>query len=317
MSARSATTTCEALEDPDPLLQIPKFQIGKIGVEADGGHLRGSAGTKRIEVNAAGRVMRELDRRKASRHRHPLTIDADVQNFVQARLGEESAAAVVMDVTNGDSSAIASSPSFDPNLFVRGISHPTTAADRRTTTARWPTRRCRAPIRPARPSRWSPRWRRWRPGSSRPTPGLAAPASSSSAGGGSTAGSAAGTGTVEPGPQPRRKLRRLLLRHRAAVGIDKIAEMGRKLGLGHAHDLPMSAVTRGMMPDKAWKQERHEDWRIGDTINASIGQGYVLTSPLQLAVMTARLATGRAVVPRLVHGRSTGRCRCPRRRRWR
>jgi penicillin-binding protein 2 len=60
-------------------------------------------------------------------------------------------------------------------------------------------------------------------------------------------------------------------------------------------------VTEGIMPDKAWKLERHkQDWRIGDTINASIGQGYVLTSPLQLAVMTARLATGRAVVPRLV-----------------
>jgi penicillin-binding protein 2 len=77
--------------------------------------------------------------------------------------------------------------------------------------------------------------------------------------------------------------------------------MGRRLGLGLRHDLPMSAITDGIMPDKAWKLERHgADWRIGDTINASIGQGYVLTSPLQLAVMTARLATGRAVVPRLI-----------------
>jgi penicillin-binding protein 2 len=90
------------------------------------------------------------------------------------------------------------------------------------------------------------------------------------------------------------------------VGIDKIAEMGRKLGLGQRHDLPMSAITEGVMPDKAWKQERHKaEWRIGDTINASIGQGYVLTSPLQLAVMTARLASGTAVVPRLVRAIGT------------
>jgi penicillin-binding protein 2 len=55
------------------------------------------------------------------------------------------------------------------------------------------------------------------------------------------------------------------------------------------------------MPDKEWKREtRSEDWRVGDTVNASIGQGYVATSPLQLAVMTARIATGRAVSPRLV-----------------
>jgi penicillin-binding protein 2 len=85
------------------------------------------------------------------------------------------------------------------------------------------------------------------------------------------------------------------------VGIDRIAEMGRRLGLGQAFDIPMSAVTEGIMPDKAWKLERHkQDWRIGDTINASIGQGYVLASPLQLAVMAARIASGRAVVPRLV-----------------
>jgi penicillin-binding protein 2 len=85
------------------------------------------------------------------------------------------------------------------------------------------------------------------------------------------------------------------------VGIDKIAAMGRKLGLGERHDLPMSAIRTGIIPDKAWKRdERGEDWRVGDTVNASIGQGYVSTSPLQLAVMTARIATGRAVKPRLV-----------------
>ncbi|HEY6917897.1 MAG TPA: penicillin-binding transpeptidase domain-containing protein, partial [Tabrizicola sp.] len=85
------------------------------------------------------------------------------------------------------------------------------------------------------------------------------------------------------------------------VGIDKIAEMGRKLGLGQRFDIPMSAITDGIMPDKQWKLERHkQEWRIGDTINASIGQGYVLTSPLQLAVMTARIASGRAIAPRLV-----------------
>jgi penicillin-binding protein 2 len=77
--------------------------------------------------------------------------------------------------------------------------------------------------------------------------------------------------------------------------------MGRKLGLGMRHDLPMSAIAEGVMPDKAWKKARHKaEWRIGDTINAAIGQGYVLTSPLQLAVMTARIASGTAVSPRLV-----------------
>ena len=85
------------------------------------------------------------------------------------------------------------------------------------------------------------------------------------------------------------------------VGIEKIAEMARRLGLGEVHDLPMSAVTKGLVPDKNWKfVNRGADWVVGDTVNAVIGQGFVLTSPLQLAVMTARLATGRSVAPRLI-----------------
>ena len=96
----------------DPLLRIPKFHIGKIGVEKwmeDA--LRGHAGTKRIEVNHVGRVMRELDRVEGEPGGDVLlTIDVDVQNFVQARLGEESAACVVMDVRNGDLIAAVSSP---------------------------------------------------------------------------------------------------------------------------------------------------------------------------------------------------------------
>jgi len=85
------------------------------------------------------------------------------------------------------------------------------------------------------------------------------------------------------------------------VGIEKIAAMARRFGLGVRHDVPMSAVASGLAPDKAWKRRVHDaDWVIGDTVNASIGQGFLLASPLQLAVMTARLATGTDVSPRLV-----------------
>ncbi|HKK96676.1 MAG TPA: penicillin-binding transpeptidase domain-containing protein, partial [Marivita sp.] len=87
------------------------------------------------------------------------------------------------------------------------------------------------------------------------------------------------------------------------VGIDKIAETARRFGLGEAYSIGMSAVTEGLVPNKDWKRaERDAEWRIGDTVNASIGQGYVLTSPLHLAVMTARIATGNSVTPRLVRG---------------
>ena len=85
------------------------------------------------------------------------------------------------------------------------------------------------------------------------------------------------------------------------VGIDKISAMARRFGLGEYHDLPLSAISRGVAPTRAWKQKSFDKaWLIGDTVNASIGQGYVLASPLQLAIMAARLGTGRAVQPRLL-----------------
>jgi len=110
--------------DDDPLLQIPRFQIGKSGIEKSlEGNLRGSAGTSRIEINSLGRVMRELTRVDGVEGADiQLTVDMDLQNYTNRRLFGESAAVSVIDTTNGDVMALASSPSFDPNSFVLGIS---------------------------------------------------------------------------------------------------------------------------------------------------------------------------------------------------
>jgi penicillin-binding protein 2 len=85
------------------------------------------------------------------------------------------------------------------------------------------------------------------------------------------------------------------------VGIENISAMARRLGCGVRHDLPLSGIAEGLAPTMQWKRQyRGAEWVVGDTLNASIGQGFVLASPLQLAVMTARLATGRDVSPSLV-----------------
>lgn len=297
------------IEDQDPLLQIPRFQIGKTMVENRlERDLRGSAGTKRVEVNAAGRVMRELDRVEGLPGSDvQLTVDARLQNYIQARLDGESAAAVVIDVTNGDIKGIGSAPSYDPNVFVQGIS-----------VALWDelnerdvdSKLHRRPLAAKTVQGTYP------PGSTfKMVTALAALED-----GAITAedtvrcvGHAdvfdvrfhcwrrAGHGNMNLNESLKQSCDVYYYDIAQRVGIDKIAAMGRKLGLGERHDLPMSAIRSGIMPDKEWKREtRGEDWRIGDTVNASIGQGYVATSPLQLAVMTSRIATGRAVKPRLV-----------------
>ena len=293
----------EGLENPDPLLTIPKFQIGKIGAERwleD--HLRGRAGTRRIEVNSVGRVMRELERLEGDPGADiRLTIDADVQNFVQARLGGESAAAVIMDVQNGDLIAIASSPSFDPNLFVRGISHIDYNGLMENDHRPLANKTVQGVYPPGSTFKMMTALAAIKEGLITVDTTVRCPGYVEIGGRRFHCWKRAGHGPVN--------LERSLMEScdvfyydiAQRVGIDKIAEMGRQFGLGQRHDLPMSAIADGVMPNKAWKQERYkQDWRIGDTINASIGQGYVLTSPLQLAVMTARLATGRAVNPRLV-----------------
>ena len=85
------------------------------------------------------------------------------------------------------------------------------------------------------------------------------------------------------------------------VGIEKITSMANRLGLGVKHELPLSGVATGLSPTKNWKLETQgRSWVLGDTLNVGIGQGYVLTSPMQLAVMASRIASGKLIQPRLI-----------------
>ena len=85
------------------------------------------------------------------------------------------------------------------------------------------------------------------------------------------------------------------------TGMDRIAAMAQTLGLGQTYDTGIAQQKSGLIPSPNWKRFRSRTgWLIGETILSGIGQGYVLTTPLQLAVMTARIATGKAVTPTLV-----------------
>ena len=287
----------------DPLLEIPKFEIGKTGIESRlDTQLRGKAGNKRIEVNSVGRVMREIDRvGHLNGADITLTIDTKLQNFVQERLIGLSASAVVMDINNGDLLAVSSAPTFNPNKFVDGISHKDYNA--------------------LLDDPYKPLWNKsvqgkYPPGS---TFKMIVALTALEAGSISLNEKINCTGFTEVSGQKFHCWKKgghgLIDFHNSLmqscdhyyyelaqrVGITKIAAMAKKLGVGEQHDLPLPNVTRGLMPDREWKSRaRGQEWRIGDTLNASIGQGYVLTSPLQLAVMTARLATNRRVKPRLI-----------------
>ena len=293
----------ELREDPDPLLRIPRFQIGKVGIERElETTLRGKAGIKRVEVNALGRVMRERERKEGSKGaKLKLTLDTNLQAYVRARLGTESASVVVLDCKSGEILAICSSPAYDPNKFVRGISfndygilrddnHRPLAS--KTVQDAYPPGstfkmvtvlaaleagiidhrekiRCNGHVEVS--SRKFHCWKR------------------------------DGHGNVDLVKSLRESCDVYYYELAQRVGIEKIAEVARVLGLGKSFNIEMSAVTSGIVPDKLWKRNaRSREWVVGDTVNSSIGQGYVLSSPLQLAVMMARIATGNEILPKLI-----------------
>ncbi|KUF12638.1 penicillin-binding protein 2 [Pseudoponticoccus marisrubri] len=293
----------ERYEDPPAVLRIPRFQIGKVGVEAKHEEvLRGSAGAKRVEVNSVGRVMRELDRREGVAGTDlQLTVDNALQSYVQARLGQESASVVVMDVEKGDLLAIASAPSYDPNKFVRGISVADYGELRDNDHRPLASKTVQDAYPPGSTFKMVTALAALDAGLVSPEETVWCPGHLEVGGRRFHCWKRVGHGHMNLEQSLRESCDVYYYELALKVGIERIAAMARKLGLGEAYDVPMSAVTKGLIPDKEWKRrERQAEWVIGDSVNASIGQGFVLSSPLQLAVMSARLATGRSVTPRLV-----------------
>ena len=295
------------IEDPDPVLQIPKFQIGKLGVEAKiEDDLRGKAGTKRIEVNAAGRVMRELDRQSGQKGNDlQLTIDSALQNFAQARLlahdNSRSASAVLMDIQTGDLLAVASGPSFDPNKFVRGISVPDYQALQDPELRPLINKAVQGVYPPGSTFKMVTALAAIEAGEATPGETVYCPGHVEVGGRRFHCWKRVGHGWMDMHESLKQSCDVYYYEMAQRAGIERITAMARKLGLGQKFDLPMSAVASGLTPTKDWKRRRHgADWVIGDSLNASIGQGYMLSSPLQLAVMTARLVTGEGIHPRLI-----------------
>lgn len=302
--ARFSEADKEREDADDALFQIPDFHIGKTGVErARETTLRGAAGASRIEVNAVGRVIREIDRTEGAPGSDiGLTIDLDLQRYALERIKGESAAVVVMEIDSGDILALASAPGFDPNKFVVGISQADWSAllndDHRplankTVSGLYPpgsTFKMVVALAALEAGVVGPRegvycngryklgnrfFHCWRRG---------------------------GHGHVNMRDSLKFSCDVYFYEVARRVGVDRIAAMANRLGLGVRPDLAITAIQAGLTPTREWKQRTQDEaWQVGDTLNAGIGQGYVLASPIQLATMAARLGGGgRKVEPRLI-----------------
>ncbi|WP_233355645.1 penicillin-binding protein 2 [Henriciella litoralis] len=287
------------------LFKHPDMRTGRSGIERSAERwLRGEPGFRRLETNAAGRVIRELESEDLSPTPGKdigLTVDAELQRAAIDRFGDESGAAVVLDIESGEILAFVSTPAFDPNDFVNGISY--------------------ADYNALRENDRSPLYHKAYDGTYPP---------------GSTFKMVVATAALEAGIDPNQRIhcnRYYRFGNRTwhcwkpgghgsvdmhwaikgscdvyfydiarRVGVEKIAEVSRKFGFGQVWDLGLTGGRGGTVPDDAWKRRAlGEPWYEGETLNYGIGQGYLSTSPLQLALMTARIAgRGRIIEPYII-----------------
>ncbi|KLE35580.1 penicillin-binding protein 2 [Aurantiacibacter luteus] len=288
--------------DPEPLLLTPGFKMGKDGLEQQfETTLRGVPGARRVEVTAGGRIVRDLDTREdVQGDPIRLTIDGPLQDYAARRLGLESGSVVVIDCLTGDILAMASMPSFDPNSFSDGIGR---------VEYSMLAENDRVPLRNKTLKGLYP------PGSTvKPMVAMAfleaglSPDAAVGCSGGLRVGNRVfhcwkrgGHGHVDMAKGIYQSCDVYFYHFAQQLGMDVIAEMARRCGLGQEFPLPVVSQFYGTVPDPAWKMEKYgQPWQPYDTVNATIGQGYMLFNPLQLAIMSARLATGKVIMPRLV-----------------
>ncbi len=296
-------------QDRNPLLITPGYKIGKDGLEKQfEQQLRGVPGARRVEVTASGRIVRDLETRDdVQGEAVQLTIDGPLQDYAARRIGLESGSVVVMDCDTGDLLCMASMPSFDPNSFSDGIGRIEYGMLRDDE---------RVPLRNKVLKGLYP------PGSTvKPMVSMAFlkegldPEETVFCGGGLRVGNRVfgcwnrrGHGTVDMAKGIYQSCDVYFYHFAQRIGMDPIALMARRMGMGMEFPLPVVSQFYGTVPDPAWKQEKYgRDWATFDTVNATIGQGYMLSSPLQLAVMSARLATGRDVLPQLLLDKTSKR----------
>ena len=286
-------------------LRNPDVRVGKAGLEARlEQNLHGDAGWRKVIVNAFGREMGEDKEERHDPTRGTgavVTLDAELQRVAMQAFGDQAGAAIVMDIYTGDLLVMTSAPSFDPNLFVNGISTADFAAlngdekkplfNKAITGAYPPGSTFKTMVGIAAkqsgiPDNWS----------------VSCPGYMNYGGRAFHCWKKGGHGGVNLHSALRESCDVFYYNAALRAGPERLAAVAREFGFGIAHDVSLPNVEDGVVPDPAWMQRvRHTEWTGGLTLNYGIGQGDLLVTPLQLCVMAARIGNnGHAVIPRLV-----------------
>jgi len=276
---------------------------GKRGIEKYYDNiLQGEKGEKKVLVNAKNEILKVLSFKQPKNHSLVLSIDKDLQKYIYNLLMKENKkGAVVVMRTNGEILALVSTPSYDNNLFVKGISYKKwrelshniyNPLLNKPISGLYPPG---STIKPAEAliaiasGKWNPwkkieapgyiiignrKFRDWRPW---------------------------GHGKTDIFKAIKESVDTYFYQIGLKLGINYIAKNLKKMGFGKKTGIDLPNEKRGIVPNKEWKAKKyHQPWFIGETLNASIGQGYFLVTPLQVAVNTALIASGKLPKPFVV-----------------
>ena len=285
----------DTVNKDEPLLNLPGYRIGRAGVEkAREDVLRGEPGSKKIEVNAAGRSVRLLEKNKSIPGQDlTLTVDNRLQKYALDLFEDNSGAAILMDVKTGEILTLVSAPSFDANIFLSPIS-----------SKNWQDLSSSK----KKPMQNKALYGTYSPGSIFKLVVALAGLENKVISANTTISCGGYTQLGEQRfhcwkRQGHGKLNLIqALEHSCDVyfyevsqkiGAEKILEMARKLGFGEITGIDLENEKKGLVPSFEWKKKKYKDsWRMGDTLNLSIGQGFLTVTPLQIVRMVAAIANG-------------------------
>lgn len=280
------------------------LKTGKNGLEAVYDKtLRGEFGQKKLEVDAHSNIIRELAEKTAKNGEDiHSSINIDIQTYLYNLFVEKQGSGVILDISTGHVIAMVSTPSYDPNLFTRKIS-----------TKNWQEMNIKNNSSLINKTISNP----YPPGS---TFKLITALAALDAGVMPTHHIKC-TGSVEINGRIFRCWNKLghgymhlenaliyscnvyFYNIAKIIGIDKIANLAKLLGFGQLTNIGLLHEKSGVIPDRAWKYQKFKQpWHLGDTINTAIGQGYCLVTPLQMALSSAKIASGKNIIPSMLSG---------------
>lgn len=282
----------EEKERNNPLLDHPDFQIGKVGIEKNYDlELRGKAGFKRSEVNAYGRQVRELSRESSIEgHDIRLSLHTHMQRYITSRLPETGGAAVLLNVVTGEVMSMVSTPGFNPNQFVQSISQEAWSALQHNMHKPLINRAVAKQYPPGSTFKLISALAGFEMGID-PQEEVHCPGYYDFGDRRFHCWRKDGHGSMDLHNAIKYSCNTYFYTMSQRVGINMISTVARDMGLGQLYNLGVTGEMAGLVPDRHWKKQKLKRvWLKGDTLNVSIGQGYALTTPLQLAVMVARIA---------------------------